>query len=67
MRIMSLIKKIRISEGVSLDLRFEAFNVFNRVVWGNPSTNRGNPQTFGFINSQGNSPRNGQIAAKLTF
>ena len=64
---MSLIKKIRISDGVNLDLRFEAFNVFNRVVWGNPSTNRGTPQTFGVISSQGNSPRNGQIAAKITF
>ncbi|MGE0406219.1 MAG: TonB-dependent receptor, partial [Candidatus Korobacteraceae bacterium] len=63
---MSLIKKTRISEGVSLDLRFEAFNVFNRVVWGNPNTNRNQAQTFGFITSAG-SPRNGQIAAKITF
>ena len=64
---MSLIKKIQIGESMSLDLRFEVFNVFNRVVWGNPSTNRGNPQTFGVISSQGNTPRNGQIAAKISF
>jgi hypothetical protein len=64
---MSLIKKIQLGAGVNLDLRFELFNVFNRVVWGNPSTNRGNPQTFGFITNQGNSARNGQIAAKITF
>ncbi|MGE0405882.1 MAG: TonB-dependent receptor, partial [Candidatus Korobacteraceae bacterium] len=64
---LSLIKKTRITEGVGLDIRLEAFNAFNRTVFGNPNTNRGNSQTFGFITSQGNTPRNGQIALKLTF
>lgn len=63
---LGLIKKTRITERVTLDIRVEAFNAFNRTRFGNPSTNLGNPQTFGRITSA-SGQRNGQVAAKITF
>jgi hypothetical protein len=63
---LGLVKKTRIAEGVSIDLRFEAFNAFNRTRFGNPATSLSNPQTFGRITSA-SGQRNGQIAVKITF
>jgi hypothetical protein len=63
---LSLVKKTALTERVNLDLRFEAFNAFNRVIFNNPSTNYGNLSTFGKITSAGGA-RNGQIVAKITF
>jgi hypothetical protein len=63
---LSLVKKTALTERVSLDLRFEAFNAFNRVVFGNPSTNYGNLSTFGKVTSA-STARNGQVVAKITF
>jgi hypothetical protein len=48
------------------ELRFETFNGFNRTIFGTPSTNI-NSSNFGTVSSQGNIPRNGQIAAKFYF
>ncbi len=45
---MGLTKKIRISERMNLDLRAEAFNLFNRAQFGNPINNISNG-TFGRI------------------
>jgi hypothetical protein len=47
-----------------LDIRAEAFNLFNRVVWGAPEQNF-NSANFGLVTSQGNSPRQLQIGMKL--
>ena len=42
----------------------EAFNVFNRVVFGVPQANL-NSATFGVISSQSNTPREMQAGLKL--
>ena len=52
------------SRGVSFDVRVEAFNLFNRVVWGAPNTNFSS-NAFGQISSQANTPRQMQIGLKL--
>ena len=64
---LGLQKKFFIREpSLYFELRFELFNAFNRVIFGGPATNI-NSANFGVVNSQGNSPRNGQIAAKFYF
>ena len=47
-----------------MDIRAEAFNVFNRVVFGAPQLSL-NSNTFGVISSQSNSPRQMQGGLKL--
>jgi hypothetical protein len=64
---LALAKTMRMQQGSTLQIRVEMFNAFNRVAFGNPASNIGNPETFGRITSQSNSPRNMQIALKLTF
>jgi hypothetical protein len=65
----SIYKKTAITERFKLEFRAEAFNLFNRVQFGNPgtaaSTAAGN--TFGIVSSQLNSPRLIQLALKLTY
>jgi outer membrane receptor protein involved in Fe transport len=65
----SIFKKTAISERFNLEFRAEAFNLFNRVQFGNPglvaSTAAGN--TFGIISTQLNSPRLIQLALRLTY
>jgi hypothetical protein len=60
---ISLAKTFSISK-TRLDFRIEAFNLFNRVVWGAPNTNFSSNQ-FGVISSQANSPRRMQLGLKL--
>ena len=57
----------RMQGSSTLQIRVEMFNAFNRVEFGNPASNIGNPETFGRITSQANTPRNMQIALKVTF
>jgi hypothetical protein len=64
---LSVSKLVPIREKMNFELRLETFNTFNRVVFGNPAANIATPQNFGQITTQGNSPRNAQIAAKLNF
>jgi hypothetical protein len=61
---VSLGKTFNVTERFRLDFRAEAFNVFNRVVFGGPQTNL-NSSTFGVISSQANSPRQMQGGIKL--
>jgi hypothetical protein len=61
---ISLAKTFSLRERLRLDFRAEAFNVFNRVVFGGPQTNL-NSNTFGTISSQANSPRQMQGGIKL--
>ena len=49
-----------------MDFRAEAFNVFNRVVFGGPQTSL-NSNTFGVISSQANSPRQMQGGIKAVL
>src|SRR5438128_1337292 len=61
---VSLAKSFYFTERKRLDFRAEAFNLFNRTRFGNPSANL-NASTFGVISSQANTPRQMQVALKL--
>ena len=67
---ISLAKTITVTTRMRVDFRAEAFNVFNRIVWGAPTTSPAggtdfNSANFGLINSLGNSPRQMQFGLKL--
>jgi hypothetical protein len=63
---ISLSKAVDFTERVKLTLRFEAFNILNRVQWGSPDTTV-TSASFGLVRSQGNDPRRMQFAAKVVF
>jgi len=62
---LSLVKNTRVSESMSLQLRMEAFNAFNRANFDLPDSVFGSG-TFGRINSAG-APRHMQLGMKLLF
>ena len=66
MESFAAVKDTPISEGISLQFRFELSNPFNRVVFGGP-VNDMSAQSFGTIGSQANAPRNIQLGLKLNF
>jgi hypothetical protein len=61
---ISIAKSIKAMGKVDMDIRVEAFNVFNRIVWGAPNTDFSS-NNFGLITSLGNTPRQMQIGLKL--
>ena len=61
---VSLAKSIKASDKFSMDLRAEAFNIFNRVIWGAPNADFSS-NNFGLITSQANAARQMQLALKL--
>jgi len=61
---VSLAKTFQIAEALRIDLRGEAFNLFNRTVFGTGSTNL-NAGNFGIVTSQANDPRQMQIGLKI--
>ena len=65
----SIYKKTAITERFRQEFRAEAFNLFNRVQFGNPGTGASTAaaNTFGIVSSQLNSPRLIQLALKLTY
>jgi hypothetical protein len=63
---VTLGRTFRFTERINFQLRGEAFNVFNRVRWGNPNTTVTATQ-FGRVTTQGNDPRKMQIGMKLNF
>jgi hypothetical protein len=69
-------KATKITERVSLNFRFEVFNLFNRVQFGSPATTVpqsqgfGGSTQFGIINGSSlneNTPRQGQASLRLNF
>jgi hypothetical protein len=62
---MNVVKNHRFAESVVLQLRFEAFNLFNRTNFNLPGIFLGSP-VFGRIESAG-SPRRLQVGLKLLF
>jgi hypothetical protein len=62
----SLFKNFQLTEHLKAELRGEAFNILNEVVFGAPNTSLSSGQ-FGVISSQSNTPREVQIALKLLF
>lgn len=63
---LSLSKNVPIGERVKVAVRFEAFNIFNRVRFANPDSTF-TSQNFGLVRSQANRPRQMQIGLKLLF
>ena len=61
---VSLAKTFIIHESIKLDFRGEAFNLFNRVIFSNPSLNL-NAINFGQVTGQANEPRTMQAALKV--
>ena len=62
---MALLKTTKFSENKELQLRFEAFNVFNHAQFTNPSGEI-NSSTFGVVTGA-RDPRIMQVGAKFTF
>ena len=61
-----LMRRIKTGEKVTLTIRGEFFNMFNRTVFGAPVSNW-SAANFGRVTSQANSPRQGLVAARLDF
>ncbi len=61
---VSVAKTIGVTGQMRMDVRAEVFNLFNRIVWGAPTSDF-NSANFGLINSLGNSPRQMQFGLKL--
>ena len=61
---LSLAKSFPITESIKLDFRAEAFNLFNRTVFGTGSTSL-NSLTIGQVTNQVNDPRTMQAALKI--
>jgi hypothetical protein len=61
-----LMRRIQIMERVSISLRGEFFNAFNRVVFGAPAANI-SATNFGRVSSQANNPRQGQVSLRVEF
>jgi hypothetical protein len=62
---MGLLKNINFTESKSLELRFEAFNIFNHAQFQNPDGNI-DSSNFGIITAA-NAPRILQLGARLHF
>ncbi|HYO64259.1 MAG TPA: carboxypeptidase-like regulatory domain-containing protein [Pyrinomonadaceae bacterium] len=64
---LSLSKTTRVTEGTSVELRADAFNLFNNVNFANPSGDLADPNDFGLITSTVGGPRVIQLGAKFRF
>jgi len=64
---MSLAKDTMWMERLNLQLRMDAFNVFNHPNFSNPNAAISNPKTVGTITSQNGESRTIEFAAKLSF
>jgi len=62
----STLKDFKIIEGHKVQFRFEAFNIMNHPVWGNPDSNVASA-TFGTIRGTRTNMRNLQFALKYVF
>jgi hypothetical protein len=63
---LSLTKLVMVREGHHVEARVTLLNAFNRVVFGDPNTQVGNPN-FGRITSQANLPREIMLELKCQF
>jgi hypothetical protein len=64
---VSLTKNLRVTKEYSLQLRAEAFNVFNHPNFGTPSASITNPATFGVISTPSGANRTMEFGAKFNF
>ncbi len=61
---ISIGKSVGLTGQMRLDVRVEAFNLFNRIVWNAPNTDFSST-SFGLVTSQLNAPRQLQLGLKL--
>jgi hypothetical protein len=65
---MSLFRRIPIHrEKADIEIRAEAFNLMNTVIYGIPGADISTPSSFGHVTSQANSPRVLQLGVRCTF
>jgi hypothetical protein len=64
---LGLQKNIPISSGRDLQVRVEAFNLFNHINWGNPAVAIDTPSTAGRITTMSGRPRQLQFGVRFTF
>lgn len=64
---LSVGKRFRFNEARNIEIRVEAFNLFNTVNFANPISNLNAGTDFGRIISTSNNPRMIQLAVKLDF
>jgi len=62
---ISVAKTITMTSQLRMDVRLEAFNLFNRTIWGAPVSTDFNNNNFGLINTTANSPRQMQLGLKV--
>jgi hypothetical protein len=63
---LSLVRDFPVTERARFELRADAFNLTNYVVFSAPQSTLGNPN-FGVISGQANTPREMQFALKFMF
>lgn len=65
----AIFKRTAIKEGMNVEFRAEAFNLFNRVQFGKPDQvlNTAANTTFGQVTTQANDPRLIQLALRFSF
>jgi len=64
---MTLLRRFRISERWSTTFNAQFFNVFNHVLFGDPSVSLQSPTSFGVISSQYNNPRAVQLGLHVDW
>ena len=64
---MSLLKRFNLRERMYLQLRFEGFNITNRVGFSAPVSLTPTSASFGEITSQANTPRRVQVGLRLVW
>src|SRR6185369_14147507 len=61
----SLFRSFPVKEALRLELRFEAFNLLNTVIYGTPVNDMADTNNFGKVLNTANSPRQLQFGAKI--
>ena len=64
---LSVRKNIKITERVSTEFQFLFLNVLNHMQFSDPSLNVFAPTSWGVLNSQGNTPRQMEFGARVSF
>lgn len=63
----SVFRAFPIKESVRAEIRAEAFNIMNTVIYGTPNNDMADPANFGRMTSTANRPRQLQFGAKIIF
>lgn len=63
----NVVKRFYLGEVTNIEFRWESFNVFNQVVFGNPASNFNSPTSYGRVGGQGNVRRIMQFGLKINF